>query len=70
MRRSMSRLASLGRASRRAAPPLLDGDALGARARQSYREAERAIEEWHAFVECHERRLLARSVRPPGRAPS
>ena len=51
MVRGIARLVSGRHARRKAAPALPDADELRARARRSYQEAERALHEWHVFVE-------------------
>ncbi len=71
MRRAMARLVSATRVGRGATPARLDGDALRVRAQRSYQEAERAIDEWRAFVECRRGGLRAGTHRPgrPSRPP-
>ena len=72
MARGIARLLGGRRARAIAAPALPDADELRARARRSYQETERALYEWHVFVEGRQRGLRTGPVRaqPAARPPA
>lgn len=72
MARGIARLVSGRRAHRRATPAPPDADELCARARRSYQETERALHDWHVFVDGRQRGLRTGPVRaePVARPPA